>query len=393
MGIFRMPSLGADMEAGTLVEWLRKPGDGVKPGDIVAVVETQKGAIEIEVFAAGVIGRLLVEPGATVPVGAPLAEISGIDDTPSESPVPRSTGVTPPIPAPSRPIARTMPGIVAASPAARSLAAEHGLDLASISGSGPDGAVLFMDVEAALKHAPPPPATPSPSPSPRPSTVIDRTAMRGAISAAMSRAKREIPHYYVAHSAEIGAALDWLTRTNANRPPAQRLLPAALFIKALAIVLRKLPEFNGFYRNGTFEASARIHVGVAIALRGGGLIAPAIHDTDLLSLDDVMSRLRDLVARVRAGRFRGSELSDPTITLTSLGDRGVDLVLPVIYPPQVAIVGLGTPRSLPWVIDGNVEARPVVAASLAGDHRVSDGHRGAMLLAAWAEQMQHPDTL
>ena len=96
---------------------------------------------------------------------------------------------------------------------------------------------------------------------------------------------------------------------------------------------------------------------------------------------------------MRAGRFRGSELSDPTITLTSLGDRGVDLVLPVIYPPQVAIVGLGTPRSLPWVIDGNVEARPVVAASLAGDHRVSDGHRGAMLLAAWAEQMQHPDTL
>jgi pyruvate dehydrogenase E2 component (dihydrolipoamide acetyltransferase) len=391
MGVFRMPSLGADMEDGTLVEWLKKPGDALKPGDIVAVVETQKGAIEIEVFAAGVLEKLLVEPGTTVPVGAPLAEISGAGDAPSPAPpaaVAPVVGrpVPPPVAVPA-PVVRPASGAIAASPAARALAAANKVDLAGLSGSGPDGAILLADVQAAAQKTPPP------KPVAKPATGLDPQAMRAAIAAAMSRSKREIPHYYLAHSMEIGTALDWLAQTNANRPPAQRLLPAALFIKALALALRKLPEFNGFHRGNGFEPSARIHVGVAIALRGGGLVAPAIHDTDTLPLDEVMARLRDLVARVRAGRFRGSELSDPTITLTSLGDRGVDLVMPVIYPPQVAIVGLGTPRPRPWVVDGAVVSRPVIEASMAGDHRVSDGHRGGLLLATWTDMLQQPEAL
>jgi len=379
-----MPSLGADMEAGTLVEWLKQPGDTLAAGDIVAVVETQKGAIEIEVFAPGVVDRLLVEPGMTVPVGAPLAEIRGMDEAPApQAPVPvvapaaAAVPVAIPVPVAARPPA----GMVIASPAARRLAVERGVSLNDITGSGPEGAVLFADVEAFRKPAPVPAKSALPE------------GMRAAIGAAMLRAKREIPHYYLAHAVDIGVALDWLASENAAREPARRLLPAALFIRSLALALRKLPEFNGFHRDGAFVASERIHVGVAIALRGGGLVAPAIHDTDRLSLDEVMARLRDLVARVRAGRFRGSELSDPTITLTSLGDRGVDLVVPVIYPPQVAIMGLGTPRQAPCVVDGTVVARPMVQASLAGDHRVSDGHRGALLLAAWGELMQRPGEL
>lgn len=398
MGIFRMPSLGADMEAGTLVEWLKQPGDALKSGDIIAVVETQKGAIEVEVFEAGVLDRFLVQPGATVPVGEAMAEIRGDGEALQPRPaVTASEAVRPPAPSPIASVARPPAGIVVASPAARRLAADQGLDLAAITGSGPDGAVLFTDVEAVLKHPPKPKPIEKPPVAKgqvvRPITGIDPLAMRAAIGTAMARAKREIPHYYLAHSVEIGIATDWLARANATRQPAERLLAAALFIKALALALRKLPEFNGFFRDGAFIPAERIHVGVAIALRGGGLIAPAIHDTDTLALDDIMARLRDLVSRVRAGRFRSSELSDPSITLTSLGERGVDLVMPVIYPPQVTIVGLGTPRLRPWVIDGQVTARQVIDASLAADHRVSDGHRGALLLASWAEFMQRPEAL
>lgn len=382
-----MPSLGADMEAGTLVEWLKHPGDVLKSGDIIGVVETQKGAIEVEVFTSGILQRFLVEPGTTVPVGAALAEIDGVGETPVAAPSPEPAAIIRPGQRPLPAIARPPSSIAVASPAARKLAADRSFDLTTIRGSGPDGAVLFTDVEAALKQSP------TAKPSAKPASGIDPQAMRAAIGAAMSRAKREIPHYYLAHSVEIGTAQAWLTRTNAGRPPAQRLLLAALFIKALALALRKLPEFNGFYRAAGFEASARIHIGSAIALRGGGLVAPAIHDTDALALDDVMARLRDLVSRVRTGRFRSSELSDPTITLTSLGDRGVDMVVPVIYPPQVTVVGLGTPRLRPWIVGDQVVVRSVIDISMAGDHRVSDGHRGSLLLSTWAELIQKPESL
>ena len=170
-------------------------------------------------------------------------------------------------------------------------------------------------------------------------------------------------------------------------------MPAVLLLKALARALRKHPGFNGFYEENAFRLSDRIHIGVAIAIRGGGLVAPAIHDTDKLSLDDLMERLRDLVTRVRQGRFRSSEISDPTITLTSLGERGVDTVIPVIYPPQVAILGAGTPRKQPMIADGKVRVRDVITLSLAGDHRASDGHSGALFLVAWANLLQHPEEL
>ena len=385
MGVFRMPSLGADMEAGTLAEWLKQPGDGLRSGDIIAVVETQKGAIEVEVFETGILDHFLVQPGTTVPVGTPLAEIRGVGVTPSPVPAaPPPSAPAPVAPPALAPAPRPPLGKIAASPAARKLAEQHGLDLARIAGSGPDGAVLFVDVETALRQ----PARPA-----RPAVGIDPAAMRAAIAAATARSKREIPHFYLAHSVDIGTAMDWLQRTNAARPPAQRLLPAALFIKALALALCRLPEFNGFFRNGAFVRADHIHIGVAIALRGGGLVAPAIHDTDTLSVLDVMAKLRDLVTRVRAGRFRSSEISDPTITVTSLGDRGVDVVIPVIYPPQVAMLGIGTPREKPWVVDGKILARPLVEISLAGDHRVSDGHRASLLLTAWVELMQTPEAL
>ena len=217
--------------------------------------------------------------------------------------------------------------------------------------------------------------------------------MRQAIAAAMAHSKREIPHYYLSQDIDLTPASDWLARRNAELPPERRLLMGVLFIKAVALTLKGFPELNGFDREGRFAPSAAIHVGCATAIRGGGLVAPAIHDTDQLDLDSLMARLRDLVARVRGGGLRASELADPTITVSSLGERGVDRLYGIIYPPQVAIVGFGTPRLVPWVLAGRVVPRQVVTATLAADHRHSDGHRGALFLAQVGQRLQGPENL
>jgi pyruvate dehydrogenase E2 component (dihydrolipoamide acetyltransferase) len=406
--VYRMPSLGADMEAGTLIEWVKQPGEHIAKGDVIAVVETQKGAIEVEVFHDSVLGRLLVQPGETVPVGTPMAELEiegGPEETlatgeaaaltqlaapapPAIEPGPAAETVS--APTDTRPAAVSRPR---ASPAARRLADRLGVALADLKGSGPDGAVLLADVEAAVRHATP---VPSPPPPPRPTAArrgLDFAAMREAIAAAMARSKREIPHYYLSHAIDLTSASDWLNAQNAEQPPDRRILLGVLFIKAAAVTLHQFPELNGFDRDGRFDPGNGVHVGCAIAIRGGGLVAPAIHDADQLDLHTLMARLRDLVARARAGSLRASELADPTVTVSSLGERGADGLFGIIYPPQVAIIGFGTPSQRPWVLDDRVVVRTIVTATLAADHRHSDGHRGALFLAQVGQRLQEPETL
>ncbi len=325
---FLMPSLGADMEAGTLVEWLVKPGDRVKRGDVVAVVETQKGAIEIETFQAGQIEQILVNLNSKVSVGTPLARIrtDGEEKSaavaaapPPGAParpaapvvVPAAPAVAPPPVTPAAP-PRPAPGVAArVSPAARKLAQERGIDLVTVIGSGPGGAITSDDVERHLGE--------TAAPLEKKRGGLDLAAMRLAIAAAMARSKREIPHYYLEHQVEITACEQWLAERNAALPPDNRLLLGALAVKAVALAARRFPAFNGFYRDNKFEPAPAVHVGVAVSIRGGGLAAPALHDVDKLSLDELMSGMRDLVQRTRAGRIRGSEMSDPTITVSSSG--------------------------------------------------------------------------
>lgn len=386
-----MPSLGSDMDAGTLVEWLKAPGDAVRRGDVVAVVETQKGAIEIEIFEDAVIDALLVEVGQTVPVGTPLARLKGATEAVirqeevAPAPAVAASPQTKEVPLSMPPAAaRAIPtGGVVASPAARKRAAERSLDLETVAGSGPGGAVVLADVEAAV-------AGPTPQQKVR---ALDLDEMRKAIAAAMSRSKREIPHYYLSHDIDLAPVTTWLADTNAERQPEQRLLIGALFLKAVALALKKHKGFNGFYRNDGFTPSETIHVGAAVAIRGGGLVAPAIHNTDRLGLHAIMGKLRDLVTRVRAGTLRSSELADPTVTVSSLGERGVGSMFSIIYPPQVAIFGFGKVSQRAWPVDGGIAVRPVVTATLAGDHRVSDGHRGALVLAEIDRLLQEPDKL
>jgi pyruvate dehydrogenase E2 component (dihydrolipoamide acetyltransferase) len=395
---FVMPSLGPDMEAGTLVEWLKKPGDAVKRGDVMAVVETQKGAIEIEIFEAGVLDRILVQPGEQVPVGTALATLrtDGAVQEPEPAPpqpeappepeAPEHAAEKPPIEIPE--LEAKADVRVRISPAARRRAADLGVNLAGVRGSGPEGSVGLADVEAVARAA----SAARAAEPPRRAT-FDPTAMRKAIAAAMARSKREIPHYYLTQTVDLHRALTWLEGANRERPPTERLLPAVLFLKGTALALRKVPELNGFWHEDGYRAGAGVHVGWAIALRGGGLIAPAIHDADQKSLADLMAALRELVQRARTGGLRSSELADPTITVTSLGERGAETVIGVIYPPQVAIVGFGRIVERPWAVDDALAVRPVVSLSLAADHRASDGHRGGLLLTEIERLLQEPEAL
>jgi pyruvate dehydrogenase E2 component (dihydrolipoamide acetyltransferase) len=209
----------------------------------------------------------------------------------------------------------------------------------------------------------------------------------------MARSKREIPHYYLSTTVDFSAASSWLARTNEARSVTARLLPATLLLKATAVAAHEVPGFNGFWADEAFQPSEAVHLGVAVSLRARGLVAPAIHDAHALTIDALMSNLRDLVQRARSGSLRSSEMSDPTITVTNLGDQGVDAVFGVIYPPQVALVGFGRVVERPWAVDGMLAVRPVVTATLAADHRVSDGHDGARFLATIDRLLQSPEEL
>jgi pyruvate dehydrogenase E2 component (dihydrolipoamide acetyltransferase) len=405
MAEFRMPSLGADMDAGTLVEWLVHPGDRVKRGDIIAAVETEKGIIEVEVFTDGIIEQLLVQPGTQVPVGtilamlgstgAPTATMGAVAKAPAgvstpaeaEPHVPRrDTAEQPPV---SVPAPR-----VRASPLARKLAAELGIDLHTVQGTGPHGAIERTDVERAAAQrtaakAPVPPAAAAELPV----AAGLQAGIRRAIAAAMARSNREIPHYYLETHIDMQQALRWLEAENQKRSIKERLLPAVVLLKAVARALGDVPALNGYWIDDRPQPQEAVHIGVAIALRQGGLIAPAIHHVDLKSPDELMEALRDLITRVRAGRLRSSEMTDATITVTHLGDLGVETVFGVIYPPQVALVGFGKITERPWAEHGMLGIRPVLTATLAADHRATDGRQGAQFLDALNRYLQEPGKL
>lgn len=412
MADFVMPSLGADMESATLVKWHVQPGDVVKRGDIIAEVDTDKGIIDVECFQSGVIERLVIEPGAKIPVGALLAVIQGsensaavakpvsVPEVATEAPHVRVTPLAKKIAeelsvdlkllaghgtgpgglidredvenaAQTKMAAQPSRGRI--SPLARRRAAELRVDLRHVQGSGPGGAIESVDIEKSTTQAKP------------------GDSMRRAIASAMAKSKREIPHYYLQTRIDMSAKMKWLQAENAKRSIKERLLPIVPILKAITSALRDVPELNGFWIDGQHRVSEEIHLGFAISMKGGGLIAPAIHNVDKKSCDELMADLRDLIPRARKGRLRSSEMTDATITITSLGDLGVESVWGVIYPPQVAIIGLGKIMEQPWAQDGMLGAHQVMNATLAADHRATDGHVGAQFLEALKHHLQTQD--
>lgn len=442
-----MPSLGADMRDGTLTEWMVAEGDHVNKGDSIAVIETSKGAIEMESYHSGTISKILVQPVISLPVGSILASIEAdtieADTLPTAEPVmappdiPQSETSQPEIPEPFSPHAYVSePSIsgpimaqpapseirILASPAARTLTRQHDLDLASIVGSGPMGAILLRDLDTAHQVASGYNVEPTASAQQTavtaamataagPSTQSventasrdsrdnrDPAAMRAAIAAAMEKSKREIPHYYLSLDVDLTRTQQWLNEQNAGRDPEHRLLLPALLLKAIATVLPNFPSLNGYFQNGEFKPEKAVHIGTVISLREGGLMVPAIHDVSRLSVDDTMLALRDISNRSRTGRLRSSELTDATITLTSIGERGSDSVFGVIYPPQVAILGAGRLRQTLQVRTDDkgynqIAICDTMTVTLSADHRVSDGIQGAKFLHALSQQLQKPEQL
>jgi pyruvate dehydrogenase E2 component (dihydrolipoamide acetyltransferase) len=435
MADFKMPSLGADMQAATLVEWKVAPGDRVSRGDIIAEIETEKGDIDVEVFENGRIEELVAEPGDRLPVGAVMARIRSVPEEAGAAASPEADGGSPgpertgraqaedlkgngekqsdgtspagwgesrderaprDRPRPEEPHREHARRRVRASPLARRVAEDLGVDLRRVTGSGPEGAIQRADVEAAARAVGAAPATHRPADrdvddASRAERGFDPGTARQAIARAMSRSNREIPHYYLETQIDMQAALNWLQAQNEKRSVEERLLPLVPLLMAVARALDEVPALNGYWRNDRHEPQEPIHLGVAISLRQGGLVTPAIHDADRKSPDELMAALNDLISRARRGKLRSSELTDPTITVTSLGDLGVGTVHGVIYPPQVALVGFGSVRERPWAENGLLGVRPVLTATLAADHRATDGRDGARFLAAIDAALQEPD--
>lgn len=531
MGEFRMPSLGADMDVGTIVEWLVKPGDAVRRGQIVAVVDTAKAAIEIEAFEEGVITEILVGTGVRVPVGTPLAMIGataapataaamtapplgtppplvvdsggskvGLDYQPSaEHPratppvrhlarqlgldvdaipgtgpdghithddVLRAAPATSTAAAPTaraeppdrgsidagagageprvrdtaQPPARGTGARLRVTPRARRIAAERGIDLADLAalaasgspGAGSAAPVVGVDVERAADAAPvirsgsvassvgnlngslggagggPVEAAGGPGvpgaairgpgapggPALRGAASAERKeAMRTAIANLMSRSNAEIPHYYVTQTMDLAAALAWLRTHNATLPVARRVLPAALFLRATVLAATAVPDLNGHWIDGTLRPAQRVDLGVAVATRGGGLVTPAITDAGPMRIDALMAALSDLVGRARRGNLRQAEMAGASITVSSLGETGPDALYGVIFPPQVALVGVGGILERPWAVEGMLTVRPTVTVTLAADHRASDGRTASAFLATFTHALQNPEEL
>lgn len=377
---FRMPSLGADMEAGTLREWLVKPGDTVKRGDIIAVVETQKGLIEIEVFNDGKIDQLLLKEEEKVPVGTIMALIIG-DAKPSPPKV--EPAVVPP--AKEQPVLHVEHPAshrLKVSPLARKIAEENHIDLSTITGTGEDHSITRHDVEEAMLS----------KPKTSVGTSASTDSIRAAVAAAMSRSNKEIPHYYLVARIDMHNALQWLSALNRQRSVEKRILPVALTMKAVAKALRDVPQLNATWENG-LQLKKEINIGFVVALRSGGILIPAVRQADAKNIDEMMSALSDIILRAREMKLRSSELSESTITVTNLGDNTAEAVFGVIYPPQVALVGFGEIAEQPWAENGMVGVRPVLTITLAGDHRASDGTTGSRFLSVIKNYLQHPESL
>lgn len=374
---FTMPSLGADMQSGVLVEWLVAVGDTVHHGQSIAVVETAKGAIEVESFVDGVVAEIIRQPSdEEIEIGTVLARIRSEDETASAPPEQVTHS------APSEDESPRQVSKLRISPAARRLATELQVDLTQVTGTGPDGVIQRNDIESA--HAQQKelaqPRTAAPQVQAQTVAAGRADSMRQAIASATSRSNREIPHYYLNRKINLHHALQWMEERNRSLPIQDRMLPVALLVWAVAAALRQVKELNGFWIDDQFQPAQQIGIGFSVALKSGGLLMPVIKGEALNSPQQCMAELARLITCSRSGQLRQSDMEGASISVTNLGDLGVDSVHGVIFPPQVAIVGFGRIDQQPWAEGDALTVRPVVTASLAADHRATDGLIGARFL-------------
>jgi pyruvate dehydrogenase E2 component (dihydrolipoyllysine-residue acetyltransferase) len=393
-----MPQMGADMQEGTILRWLKGEGDAVQRGEIIAEIETDKANVEIEAYESGVLRRVLLPEGTTVPVGQVIAVIAAPEDDISQYEA--AAGVAAPQPAaaaPERPVAAAAAppaeaGRVRASPAARRLADELGVDLSRVQGTGPDGRILRRDIEAAKAPvagaAPAPPAAAPEAPAAAPAM----SRMRQAIARRMAQSKREAPHYYLTMEIDMTEAERLRRQLNETAEGEVHISVNDVIVKAVAKALRRHPIFNSWFVDGQVQQQQALNIGVAIALEEG-LIAPAILDCGQKSLADIARASRDLAERARSGVLKAEEYSGATFTVSNLGMFGVETLIAIIAPPQTAILGVGAVRKAPAVQDREIVVGERMKVALSADHRVTDGALGARFLAEIRKFLENPISL
>jgi pyruvate dehydrogenase E2 component (dihydrolipoamide acetyltransferase) len=420
-----MPKLSDAMTEGRLLQWLKNEGDRVQGGDVLASIETDKAEIELESFGSGVLRKILVPAGETVPVGKLIAIVAEPDEdirslvagappaaqapppkpepkTPSApipAPVPAKPEAKAPAPLPPKPEAKSQPtpppapaaesGWIPASPIARRLARDAGVDLAKIAGSGPGGRILERDVQAFVAEQAQRMGGADVPTGAREFEDKELSAIRKTIASRMVQSKAPIPHFTVTVEADMGAAQDLRTSLNAVDPAAEKLSVNHILIKAVALALKRHPAINAHYQDGKVRLFNRVHIGVAVALEDG-LIVPVIRECDRKSLGEIAREAKGLIERARGKKLRPEEYSGGTFAISNLGMYDVVEFTAVIDPAHGAILAVGAIEDKPVAVNGQVAIRQRMRLTGSFDHRIIDGAMGAKFLQEVKKILENP---
>ncbi len=416
----KMPALSPTMEEGTLAKWLVKEGDEVSSGDILAEIETDKATMEFEAVDEGKIAKILVPEGTDgVKVGAPIAILAGEGEDlkaaanaapKAEAPQPKAEEKPAPVPekkeaiaaSPSPAAAKAAPPTpvkgegerVKASPLAKRIAADKGIDLSSVQGSGPGGRVVKADLEAApaAKAAAPTPASAATpvEPGEVPHEIVKLSNMRKTIARRLTEAKQTIPHYYLTIDIQLDALLKLRSELNKGlEPRGIKLSVNDLLIKALAMALIEVPTANVSFAGDHMVKYSRADISVAVATEGG-LITPIIVGADMKSVSTIAREMADLAGRAREGKLQPHEYQGGTASISNLGMFGTKQFDAVINPPQGMIMAVGAGEKRPYVVNDSLQIATVMSASGSFDHRAIDGAEGAKLMAAFKRLVENP---
>jgi pyruvate dehydrogenase E2 component (dihydrolipoamide acetyltransferase) len=396
--------MGYDMKEGTVVKWHKQEGDTVARGEVIADIETDKATVEFEAYTGGVLRKIVVQEGVAIPVGRLIAVITDPDeplpddiliDEPDPAVAAQSTQqdvVAPtPVPATPGPGVPAPAGEVRASPIARRLARERGIDLALITGTGPGGRIVEDDV-LTYAEAPAAQAAAAPSAPTLEGERVDLSRMRQAIARVTVDSKRDAPHFYVAADVDMTKAMAMRQDVNQAIPAESRVSVNDLVIKACAGALQLYPKFNSTFRGDHLQMNPRINIGIAIALEAG-LIVPGISGCEAKSLVEIAVSSRDLIARANSGTLRNEEYSGTTFSVSNLGMFDVDSFTAIIFPPHAAVLAVGTVKEQAVVRDGQLAVAQIMKATLSVDHRVADGAEAAVFLMEVKKLLENPVSL
>lgn len=404
-----MPKLGFDMREGVLVRWVKTEGEPIQKGEVLAEIETDKATVEVESSAAGVVRKLLANQGDVVPVGAPIAIIGAPDEpieaaaAPAPTPAPQAEATalsspaavqTAPAPAPaSQAVTSPAAGPVKASPLAKRVARERGLDLSQIQGTGPGGRIVRRDIEAALQTVDRGPQTvTSPSTAHRPLSAaepVPLTKLRQIIARRMSEAKQTVPHFYVTHEYKLDALMALRKQANETLPEEEKLSVNDFIIKAVALALRQFPNLNASFAGDKIVHHAEINIGVAVAVENG-LLTIVNKNSDQQSLRAISADIKHKVAAARQGKVRPEDIEGSTFSISNLGMYDVENFIAIINPPEAAILAVGSARQVPVVENGEIKIGWRMKATISVDHRVSDGAEAAQFMQKLAEFLENP---